>query len=374
MMRTIWGLAGLCSALTLCSCSSFEVTRNLEDALAHVEDGIVYHDRAYMEKIPLSQMKMKTPPIEDIKAGAKLYYNVGFEQGNKGNSGENRKFNVNRLSENEWAAFKREFENAIAGSRRFPVAQIHYGMADNELRKKTNAGTSNTEDLDPSELKKAKGIINITPMLSTSESLVGKEKTITNTFQLICSPTQGNNNATIEGFPSFDIKVQSRIYQLTDRFGRAVSGFRFNTRKQLEDYHIRQSRAAIVQFFTHMYKEFPVSGLVTNFDEDGNVLIKCSREEGLQVGMEMVVFARKKSDGEDAIDIPIYNATAVNVGLKKRSTLQIWRRSDKDGAKKIIKLLEKDIDAAKEEYEFFAASDGFAQWPDFVDRQNSGLK
>ena len=360
--------------VALCSCSSFEVTKNLEEALAHVEDDIEYHDRAYMEAIPLSQTKMKFTSIEKIKEGGKLYFNFGFEQGRELGAQQNKNLNVNYLSDNEWAAFKREFEAAIAGSRRFPVAQIHYGMADNELRKKTVSGTSNTEELDPSELVKAEGVINITPMLSVSESLVGKEKTITNTYQLTCNPTKGKNNAPIEGFPSFDVKVQSRVYQLTDKFGRATAGFRFNTSKQLEDYHLRQGRAAIVKFFAKMYKEVPVSGLVTNFDEDGNVLVKVSREEGLQVGMEMVVFALRRADGEDAIPVPIYNATATNVGMTGKSTLRIWRKSDKDGAKKIIRKLEQDIDEARAEYEFFASSDGFAQWPDFVDRQNTNLK
>ena len=93
-----------------------------------------------------------------------------------------------------------------------------------------------------------------------------------------------------------------------------------------------------------------------------------------QVGMEMVVFALRRADGEDAIPVPIYNATATNVGMTGKSTLRIWRKSDKDGAKKIIRKLEQDIDEARAEYEFFASSDGFAQWPDFVDRQNTNLK
>ena len=35
---------------------------------------------------------------------------------------------------------------------------------------------------------------------------------------------------------------------------------------------------------------------------------------------------------------------------------------------------EKDIDEAKEEYDFIAAADGFAQWPDFIDQQNTEKK
>ena len=37
-------------------------------------------------------------------------------------------------------------------------------------------------------------------------------------------------------------------------------------------------------------------------------------------------------------------------------------------AKKIIKKIEDDFAEAKEEYDFYACSDGFAEWPDFIER------
>ena len=98
------------------------------------------------------------------------------------------------------------------------------------------------------------------------------------------------------------------------------------------------------------------------------------RAETNAANMEMVVFALKKADGEDAIPVPLYNATAVTVGDQKSSTLKIWRKSKKSGAQKIIAKIEKDLDEAKEEYDFIAASDGFAQWPDFVGQQNTVKK
>ena len=360
-------VGGVMTVLFLCSCAttSFEVTRNLEDALANVEDDLEYHDRAYMEKRPIAVPRIHN--LEDLKKG-KLYYNFAFDQG------EVKKNDVNCLTAREWDAFKAEFENAVSGCRRFPVAQILHANADKKMLEQARNGGNATAEFDLSRVKKPDGTFMVKPVLSVSESLVGKEKTITNTYKLVCTPKNSETQAPLESVPAFSIQVYGKVYQLTDRFGRAVAGFRFNTTKQLEDYHLRQGRAAIVKFFAKVYQMFPVGGIVTNFDEDGNILIKASRAEGLQPNMEMVVFALKKSDGEDAIPVPLYNATAITVGTTKSSTLKIWRKSDKKGAQKIIKKLENDLDEAKEEYDFIAAADGFAQWPDFVDQQNTVKK
>ena len=366
MKKTISFVFAVCAALFLCSCASFQPTRNLEEALANVESDIVYHNRAYMEKKP-DVVVPKIGNIEQLKKG-KLNYAFAFDQGKVKES------SVNCLTDREWETFKVEFENAIAGSRRFPVAKLDHGMADKKLRERTRAGVNVVPEMDKSKMIVPDGILHLRPVLSVSESLVGREKTITNTFKLNCFPAHPESHAPLKGVPSFSVPVSGKIRVLVDRFGRTVAGFRFNTTAQLEDYHLRQGRAAIVQFFVKMYEMFPVGGIVTNFDEDGNILIKASREEGLQANMEMVVFALKKADGEDAIPVPLYNATAVTVGDQKSSTLKIWRKSKKSGAQKIIAKIEKDLDEAKEEYDFIAASDGFAQWPDFVGQQNTVKK
>ena len=365
MKKSIFVALGICATLVFCSCNSFEPTRNLEEALASIESGIVYHDRAYMEERDVVVPRIVN--LEQLKAG-KLNYLFAFDQG------EVEANDVNSLTDREWSAFKAEFENAIAGSRRFPIVQNQHGLADKQLRIQARNGANAAAELDSSLMKEPDGILHLRPILSLSESLIGKEKTTTNTYKLICNPLNPKNNAPLEDIAEFSVTVYGTIKQLTDRFGRPVSGFRFNTTKQLEDYHLRQGRAAIVKFFVKMYEMFPVGGIVTNFDEDGNVLIKASRAEGLQPNMEMVVFALKKSDGENAIPVPLYNATAITVGTTKSSTLKIWRKSKKTRAKEIIKLLEADIDAAREEYDFIAAADGFAQWPDFVDQQNTVKK
>ena len=362
MKKSLYLIWGFFAALVLCSCTSFEPTRNLEEALSHVESDIEYQNREYMEKRP-----MKVPNGVNIERLGNLKFLFAFEQGNK-ESGNNN-LNVNYLSDSEWDAFKREFENAISGSRRFPVAQIRHGLADKNLRKETRSGGNAAAELDVSEMKEPDGILHLTPMLSLSESLVGKEKTTTNTFKLVCNPLNPKNNAPLDDIQEFSVSVQGRIYQLTDRFGRPVSGFRFNTTRQLEDYHLRQGRAAMVRFFVKMYQMFPVGGKVTGIDEDGNVTFTGNRSIGLQPNMECVVFAVKKGNPQGA-KIALYNATADSVSQTGTSMLRIWRESDKKGAQKIIKMIEEDFDSACEEYDIYACADGFAQWPDFIDQQN----
>ena len=344
----------------LCSCSSFKVTQNLEEALAGIEDDIKFTTKDVVKNKPMFAPKFD---IASYKQGGKLNFALAFDRGNVD------KNSSNYLTEREWEIFKSEFENAVAGCRRFPIAQNNYGLADKKLREQSRA-FNNIAHLKTSKFKKVDGILNIRPVLTVSESLIGKEKTITNTFRLTCNALDPASNAPLERFPEFSINIPSRIYQLTDRFGRAVAGFRFNTTKQMEDYHIRQGRAAIVRFFVKMYENYPITGEVRNI-EDGLVTVKASRAEGLQNNMEMIICAFKKSDGEDATIIPLYNATAVSIGASGNSTLQIWRKSDKKSAKKIIKMIENDINEAKEEYEIFAAADAFAQWPDFIDKQNT---
>lgn len=347
MKNLLCVVLSLSAALFFSACSSFEVTQNLEEALAHVEDDIEYHNREYMEKQPLS-----VPQNVNIERLGNLNFLFAFEQGRESNmAGPN--FNANYLSPVEWKAFKREFENAIAGSRRFPAAQIRHGLADKKLRREARNGGNATPELDASKFKEPDCILHLIPMLSSSESLNGKEKTVTNTFKLTCNPLNPENNAPLEDIPEFSISIQGRIYQLTDRFGRPVAGFRFNTRRQLEDYHLRQGRAAIVKFFVKMYRDFPVGGKVTGIDEDGNVTFTGNRSIGLQPNMECVVFAVKKGNPLGA-KIALYNATVESVSMTGTSMLSIWRESDKSGARKIIKKIEADFDEACEEYDFYA--------------------
>ncbi|MBE6356742.1 MAG: hypothetical protein E7058_06475 [Lentisphaerae bacterium] len=367
-MKNNFLLIVLCGALAclFCSCSSFEPTRSLEEAFAHVENDLQYHNRQYMEQMQVGDNMV----VPDIKKIGKLYFAVALEK--QGNSADDMS---NSMSDEIFAAFQREFENATAGCGRFPVAQMHHGLQDKNLRKKTHDGTANVADFDASELKKAEANIHVTPMRSQSSNADGVQRTTTYTFKLVCNPLAAVNNAPMGDFPPFSVQFASDIRTITDRFGRTKEGlrlddFRSNAGNRLmNDLALRQGRAAIVKFFAHVYKCFPVGGMVTNFDEDGRALFKANRAMGLQKNMECVIFGIKKGD-PDAIAVPLFNATVTVLSQTGNSTLQIWRESEKKTARRIIQKIRDDFDEAKEDYEFFACADGFAEWPDFVEQQN----
>lgn len=345
--------------LILCSCSSFQPTMRVDEALAHVENNIVYHNREFME-----EKDLRLPHgFNEENLGA-LKFNFAFKQGTTGTDQASADLDLNRFTPNEWDAFKREFENAVAGTKRFPIAQLMYGLADSELRKKTRNGIANTKELDPSALKEATGIFHLTPMRTYSWSLESKEKTNNYTLKLVVNPLAADNNSTLDGVQPFSVQVDCVIYQKTDSAGRVVKGLRLSDSSKQEELNVKLFRAAIVQFFNKMYNIFPAGGKIVNYEE-GQFNLKAGRDCGVQPNMEFVVYAKKKGD-EDAMRIPLYNATAESVG--RTTTLTVWRKSDKKNAKKIIKMIEDDFAGAKEEYDFYACSDGFAEWPDFIER------
>ena len=240
-----------------------------------------------------------------------------------------------------------------------------YGLADNELRKKTRNGVANVKEFDPSALKEAAGIFHLTPMRTYSWSLASKQKTTNYTLKLVVNPLAADNNSPLDGIQPFSVQIDCVIYQLTDRAGRVVKGLRLSDSSKQEELNVKLFRAAIVQFFNKMYNIFPVGGKIVNYEE-GQFNLKVGRDSGVQPNMEFVVYAKKKGDA-DAMRIALYNATAESVG-RNTTTLTSWRKSEKKNAAKIIKLLENDFAEAREEYDFYACSDGFAEWPDFIER------
>ena len=364
--------SGAIAALTFCSCSTFEPTTSLEQALAHVENDIEYHNREFIKKHPVGA-SMRVPDISKV---GKLRFSFGFQPGNNEDIHTNLSLHPDGPQKDVWDAFTREFENAISGSNRFLAAQIRHGLADKGVRKAVHSGTAGAAHFDSSELVKADAIINLVPMLSNSSVSKGNQRTTTYTFKLTCSPVDPQNNSPLPDFQSFSVRINCDINSLTDRFGRTKVGLKFDdmragsgANRMFQDFLLRQGRAIIVQFFAHMYKIFPVAGMVSDIDEDGRAVFDCNRAAGLQQNMECVIFAKKK--GSESAPVPLYNATVTLLSQTGKSTLQIWRKAETKRALKIIAQVEADFEEAKEEYDFFAAADGFAEWPDFVQQQNT---
>lgn len=312
---------------------------------------------------------MRVPNGVDENKLGELKFNFAFRQGTEIEDGESADTNWNHFTKNEWGAFRREFENAVGGTKRFPIAQMLYGLADAELRQKSVNGVANVKELDPSALKEATGIFHITPLRTCSFNLSKREKSSNYTLKLVVNPLEADNNSPMDSVQPFSVQVGCVINQRTDRAGRVIEGLRLSDRAKRDEFNIKLGRAAIVQFLNRMYKLFPTGGVIVNYDE-GQFVLRGSRATGIQPNMEFVVYAMRKGD-PDAIRIALYNATAETVGQTGNTTLTVWRKSKKNNAKKIISTIESDFNTALAEYDIYACSDGFAQWPDFIDRSGT---
>ena len=181
---------------------------------------------------------------------------------------------------------------------------------------------------------------------------------------LNCNPVWAKNNKPLDWFPSFIIESKKTIYQKVTATGRVRDGMRLDTPQRREALRKELLHMSLVEFIDHIYNAFPAGGKVVNIEDD-MIAIKANRATGLQPNMEMVVYARAKGN-PDAMRIPLYNASIATMAQEGNSELQIWRKSDKKSAKKIIEKINKDFAEAAEEYDFFGASSGLPNAPDFI--------
>lgn len=163
------------------------------------------------------------------------------------------------------------------------------------------------------------------------------------------------------------MQCQKEIFQEVSSTGFVLKGIDTTNPQQREEIHQEVFKKALVKFIEHIYNRFPAGGKIVEMDLENNLaVLKASRATGLMANLEMVIYARQKGN-PDAMRVPLYNATLETMGQEGSSELKIWRTNDSNSrAKKIIKLIGEDWDAASEEYEFWAASDGIAEPPDFI--------
>lgn len=346
--------------------SCVQVTKSMDEVFAPIEEEIAYHNKKYMKS-----KSIYVPHGVDEKNLGTFKFNLAFEQDDLRNN-----YDVNGFDEKGWKQFRREYNNAINGTNRLPRAQSSGpALSDRQARREANNGVTRTKDLDYSKMSEAEGLLHINPTLSMSDSQAkigffrggGYLVTTTSTMKITCDPLNAENNESLESFQSFSVQTKGIIKQRANKYGETISGFVFDD-TVLNELHLMQARATLVKFFNKIYELFPAGGPVVNFDEDGNAVIRASRSTGVQPDMEFVIYAKKKADGDAAIRVPLFNATAVSVGQTGTTTLKIWRKNSEKTAKKIIKQINENFSAAKSEYDFYGCSDGLAHWPDFIDR------
>lgn len=342
----------LASTFIFCSCTT--VTEDLGDAYANMD--IKFHNKDYME-----DQELRVPNGVNEKRFEKLPFLIGFSQLNRSENGEKTS---DTITPKEFSILKKEFEQVIVATKRFPVAQIIEGRADGDLRKAIRNGIANASELDASEMEKAEYIINVAAYLGQNSVQSGSQRKTTFTMTLVCNPVFAKNNKPLDWFPSFTITSKKDIFQKATATGRVRGGMRLYTADQREELRKELFRMALVKFIDHIYNAFPAGGKVVNIEDD-IIAIKANRATGLQPNMEMIVYARAKGN-PDAMRVPLYNASIATMAQEGNSELQIWRKSDKKSAKKIIEKINKDFAEAAEEYDFFGASSGLPNAPDFI--------
>lgn len=352
MKKIFLFFTALASTFIFCSCTT--VTEDLGDAYANM--GIKFHNKDYME-----DQELRVPNGVNEKRFEKLPFLIGFSQINRSKNGE---ITSDTITAKEFSLLKTEFENIIVATKRFPVAQIIAGRADGDLRKAIRNGIANASELDASEMEKAEYIINVIVSLVQNSTYEGRQRKTVFTMTLNCNPVWAKNNKPLDWFPSFIIESKKTIYQKVTATGRVRDGMRLDTPQRREALRKELLHMSLVEFIDHIYNAFPAGGKVVNIEDD-MIAIKANRATGLQPNMEMVVYARAKGN-PDAMRIPLYNASIATMAQEGNSELQIWRKSDKKSAKKIIEKINKNFAEAAEEYDFFGASSGLPNAPDFI--------
>lgn len=357
------------------SVSCVQVTKTWEEPFTKIEEDIVYHNKKYMK----SKAMYVPHGVDETRMGKWMKFNFAIERGNKeiNEAGMPSKLNPDYLDTTDWGNFTREYAHTIQRTKCFAIGQMTEVLADGKARELTFNGLTNTDELDPSTMSPVQGLLHITPMLNHSSAVSHISffrggnylRTTTSNIKVICDPLFAKNNEPIDEFASFEVQAKGVFYSKEDEYGKPVSGVQFDP-TNLHTLHVMLIRASLVKVLNELYKTFPVGGPIVNFDPNDRVaVIRASRAEGAQPEMEFVIYARKRSDGADAVRVPLFNATMVTLGGTGTSTLEIWRENTSSKtAKAIINKIYTDFKSAKDEYDFFGCSDGLAQWPEGLSR------
>lgn len=364
-MKKLTLLLSIFTAFFTVSC--VHVTKTWEEVFAQVEEDIDYHDKKFMK----SKTMYVPHGVDESRLGKWMKFNFSIERGDKDQN------KPDYLDDTDWRNFTIEYADGIQRTKCYAIGQMTEVLADGTKRRLTRDGIENAPELDPSKMSPVQGYLHIIPLLNSGESTSnisifrggGRKRTTTSNIKVICNPLNAENNEPIDEFASFNVQARGTYYGRENKLGDHRSGM-IPSSTNLHTLHVMLIRASLVKTLIELYKTFPVGGPIVNFDpDDGVAVIRASRAEGAQPEMEFVVYAMKKSDGKDALRVPLFNATMVTLAGTGTSTLKIWRKNTSSKtAKAIIEKVYTDFSAAKREYDFYGCSDGLAQWPEGISR------
>ena len=339
-------------------------TKNMKEVASDFEKCIEYHDKSYMKA-----REMCVPHNVDEDNCKPLNYLFAFKQDDTEiNGGINRqRYSMNWLTPVEWTSFRLLFESALTRTMRFgrkPPASV------DATGRKVGAIESLADSTPQPE-----GVLLFTTMLNSITAVSdisvllggGKLHQTSYSMTVTCAPLSPANTEKKSKIMPFSTQTTGTVYQKHDKYGRAESGILFSD-DSIEALHLAQGAVAIVKTINHLYSDYPIVGPVTGYDPNKSVVvIRAAGDTGVLPEMEFVIYARKKADGEEALRVPLFNATLNELGATGTSTLKIWRENTYNKtAREIIKSFYNDFNAAQQEYDFFGCCDGLAEWPTLI--------
>lgn len=127
----------------------------------------------------------------------------------------------------------------------------------------------------------------------------------------------------------FDLPIIEKRQKLSKSTGKVVEGYNYKSDADVQGLMQEIIIAASERIADDLGRRFPVGGRIVGalgmdlFTMDQGIM------QGVEKGMEMVVFARY-----EGVDVPLANATASPA--QDKSQLQVWRLSNEKYAKQIL--------------------------------------
>lgn len=274
------------------------------------------------------------------------------------------------IEDREFKALKSRIEGWLNNTNRFLIAQsLTDREAEIDPRKASEGGVASLEKEDVSKMIKAKYILRVVSTFMRSHLQSGRQGTEIFSLTLNVSAINSTTKTPIKWFKAFEINASKTIQNKLSRTGFVLDGTDTSEQNEREKIHNELVKEAALKLIAHIYKNYPTGDRVTDIKGNKAKLVG-SNAVGLLDKQEMVIYARLK-DQQNAIRIPLYNAT-ITAANDEDAEMEIWRKnSDDDTAVEIIKMIRNDWNNAQNTYDFFAVSNGIAEIPSFIDEPSS---